>query len=328
MKYKAFLVEETPSGFIRSVSTLDTDNLPEGDVLIQVKYSSLNFKDALSATGNKGVTKNYPHTPGIDSVGVVVSSKDETIKIGDEVIVCGYDLGMNTPGGYGQYISVPAEWVVALPTGLTMKEAMILGTAGFTAGMSVLKLSQQVNPEDGKILVSGATGGVGSVSVAILKKLGYHVVAITGKDSDHDFLIKLGAAEIISRKDFESIQDKPILSASYAGGIDSVGGEILSKMIKSTQLLGVVTTCGSVSSTNLNLTVFPFILRAVSLVGISAQNYPTLRRPELWQKLANEWKPDELMNIYTEVSLYELDEKINSILHGKIKGRTLVRLED
>lgn len=328
MQYKAFLVEETKDGFVRSVKTLDTNDLPAGEVIIKVKYSSLNYKDALSANGNKGVTKVYPHTPGIDSAGIVVESKVDSIQIGDEVIVCGYDLGMNTPGGYGQYISVPAEWVVSLPSNLSLKEAMILGTAGFTAGISLLKLSEQVKPEDGKIIVSGATGGVGSISVAILSKLGYHVVAITGKEADHDFLKELGAVEIISRSDFESLPDKPILSATYAGGIDTVGGDILVKMIKSTQLMGVVTTCGSVSSTKLDLTVFPFILRAVSLVGISAQNYPGSLRSSLWNKLANEWKPANLLNIYTEVSLYELDEKIKTILKGNIKGRTLVKVDN
>lgn len=328
MIYKAFQVSETENGFVRSIQLLDTINLPKGDVLVKVQYSSLNYKDALSATGNKGVTKNFPHTPGIDSAGVVVSSQTEKFKVGDEVIVCGYDLGMNSPGGFGEYISVPSEWIVKLPRNLSAKEAMILGTAGFTAGISVLKLTEQVKPEDGKILVSGATGGVGSVSVAILSKLGYQVVAITAKESDYEFLKQLGASEIISRTEFENIPNKPILSACYAGGIDTVGGDILAKMIKSTQLLGVVTTCGSVSSTDLNLTVFPFILRAVSLIGISAQNYPADRRPVLWNKLADEWKPSGLLNIFTEVTLYELDEKINDILMGKIKGRTLVKIAE
>lgn len=328
MQYKAMLVEETDNGFIRSIKNLDTDNLPAGEVLVRVKYSSLNYKDALSATGNKGVTRNYPHTPGIDSAGIVESSTSDLFNPGDKVIVCGYDLGMNTPGGFAEFISVPAEWVVKLPEGLSLKEAMILGTAGFTAGISVLKLANQISPEDGKIIVSGATGGVGSVSVAILSKLGYEVVAVTGKESDHDFLRKLGASEIISRSDFEAIPNKAILSANYAGGIDSVGGEFLVKMIKSTQLNGIVTTCGSVSSTDLNLTVFPFILRAVSLVGISAQNYPGKKRPELWEKLSKDWKPDSLLEIYSEVTLEELNDKIEDILKGKIKGRTLVKIAD
>ena len=328
MIYKAFVVEESDGKFISSIKNLNTDNLPAGDVLIRVYYSSLNYKDALSATGNKGVTKKYPHTPGIDAVGIVVHSDSEHYKAGDEVIVTGYDLGMNTPGGFGEYIRVPEDWVINLPYGLSMKEAMIIGTAGFTAGISMLRLTEMVRPEDGKIIVSGATGGVGSMALSMLSKAGYTTVAISGKTQEHDFLKSLGVKEIIQRTDFQETENKPILSSQYAGAIDTVGGDILVRIIKSLNPLGVVTTCGSVAGTKLDLNVFPFILRGVSLIGVSAQNYPGKLRKILWEKLAKEMKPDNLMNLYEEVTLDELSDSINLILSGKLKGRTIVRVAE
>ena len=328
IKYKAFVVEEADGKFVQTIQTLSTDNLPAGDVLVRVHYSSINYKDALSATGNKGVTKSYPHTPGIDVAGVVEYSVDDKFRQGDEVIVTGYDLGMNTAGGFGQYIRVPSEWVVNLPKGLTMKEAMIIGTAGFTAGISLTRLSQLVKPSDGKIIVTGATGGVGSVAISLLAKLGYQVVAVSGKESESEFLHKLGATEIISRNDFQTVDKRPMLSARYAGAIDTVGGPILENILKALMPLGAVTTCGSVSSTQLNMTVFPFILRGITMIGISAQNYPTNLREPLWKKLATDWKPDNLLDLYNEISLEELKGTLENILAGKLKGRTIVNLLD
>lgn len=328
VKYKAFIVEERAGEFIQSIQTLSTENLPAGDVLIQVHYSSVNYKDALSATGNKGVTKKYPHTPGIDAAGVVAYSANDQFNIGDEVIVSGNDLGMNTPGGFGQYIRVPAGWVVKLPKGLTMKEAMIIGTAGFTAGISLLRLNELVKPADGKVLVSGATGGVGSVALSLLSKLGYQTIAVSGKESEYDFLRSLGATEIIPRAEFQQVDKRPMLSAQYAGAIDTVGGSILENILKTLQPLGAVTTCGSVSATQLNMTVFPFILRGISLIGISAQNYPMDLRRELWEKLSNEWKPAHLLNLYNEIQLSDLGTTLESILRGELKGRTIVRVID
>jgi len=328
MIYKAFVVEESDGRFVSSIKNLNTENLPAGDVLIRVHYSSLNYKDALSATGNKGVTKKYPHTPGIDAVGIVVHSDSEHYKAGDEVIVTGYDLGMNTPGGFGEYIRVPEDWVINLPSSLSMKEAMIIGTAGFTAGISMLRLTEMIRPADGKIIVSGATGGVGSMALSMLTKAGYTTVAISGKTQEHDFLKSLGVKEIIQRTDFQETENKPILSSQYAGAIDTVGGDILVRIIKSLNPLGVVTTCGSVAGTKLDLNVFPFILRGVSLIGISAQNYPGKLRKILWKKLAKEMKPDNLMNLYEEVTLNELSDSINLILSGKLKGRTIIRVAE
>lgn len=327
MHYKAFVVEEVNGQYLSSVQMLDTTDLPQNEVLVQVHYSSLNYKDALSATGNKGVTKKYPHTPGIDAAGVVVETKSSSFNIGDEVIVTGYDLGMNTPGGFGEYICVPAAWIVKLPDGLTLKESMIIGTAGFTAGISMLRLMDLVQPDDGKIVVSGATGGVGSMALAMLTKKGYAKIAVSGKQEEYEFLKQCGADEIIARRDFMSADDKALFPATYAGAIDTVGGDILARIIKSLHPLGAVTTCGSVASTNLPLNVFPFILRAVTLIGISAQNYPTELRPALWQRLATDLKPDSLLNMYQEINLEQLPDAIQLILSGKIKGRMVVRLE-
>lgn len=327
-KYNAFVVQEVDGIFVSDILTLSTKDLPVGDVLVRVHYSSVNYKDALSATGNKGITKKYPHTPGIDAAGIIEYSENEHFKTGDEVIVSGNDLGMNTSGGFGQFIRVPASWVVKLPEGLTMKEAMIIGTAGFTAGISLSRLFELVKPTDGKVIVTGATGGVGSVALSLLSKLGYQTVAVSGKESEYDFLYNLGASEIISRAEFQQVDKRPMLSAQYAGAIDTVGGPILENILKSLNPLGAVTTCGSVSSTQLNMTVFPFILRGISLIGISAQNYPMHLRQPLWEKMSNEWKPAHLLSLFNEITLNELKTTLESILKGELKGRTIVRMID
>jgi putative YhdH/YhfP family quinone oxidoreductase len=326
-EFKAFVVEEKDGAFIRTVKSKSTSNLPAGDLLIKVHYSSLNYKDALSASGNKAVTRKYPHTPGIDAVGTVVTLKTNNFKTHDKVIITSYDLGMNTDGGFGQYIRVPEDWAVKLPENLTMKEAMIIGTAGLTAGMSVLRLTEMIKPTDGEIIVSGATGGVGALSISILNKLGYSISAITGKESERDYLINLGADNIILRKDFESLNNKPLLKPVFAGGIDTVGGVILENIIKSTNPMGVVTCCGNVASPKLDLTVFPFILRGVTLIGIDSQNYPMTYRERVWNKLAGDWKPDKLAETCTEITLNELSEKIDLMLEGKLKGRTIINMK-
>lgn len=325
-EFKAFVVEEENENFIRRVKTKSLDELPEGDLLIKVHYSSLNYKDALSASGNKGVTRNYPHTPGIDAVGAVVSSKSGDFKVDEKVIVTSYDLGMNTAGGFGHYISVPSEWAVKLPENLSMKEAMIFGTAGLTAGISVLRLIETVKPEDGIIVVSGATGGVGALSISILSKLGYKVAAITGKETEKEFLKSLGAKEIILRKNFEEKEKRPMLKPLFAGAIDTVGGPILENIIKATHPMGVVTCCGNVASPKLDLTVFPFILRGITLIGIDSQNYPMKYREQVWKKLSKDWKPTQLSESFEEINLGELSDKIDLMLKGKLKGRTVINM--
>ena len=325
-EFKALVVEEKDGKYIRTIKKRNVGQLPKGDVLIKVHYTSLNYKDALSAIGNKGVTKKYPHTPGIDAAGVIEKSDNPEFKEGDQVIVTSYDLGMNTPGGFGQYINVPAEWVIKLPEGLSMKESMILGTAGLTAGILVLRLSEKVNPDQGKIVVSGATGGVGSLSLAILANLGYQVAAITGKEKERDYLLNLGAKEIILRHEIDNPEKRPMLSARFAGGIDTVGGPILDNIVKSTQNMGVVACCGNAASPELNLTVFPFILRGISLIGVGTQDHPMPERTMVWNKLANEWKPNQLNEMHQEITLQELNKYIDLILKGGIRGRTLINM--
>lgn len=324
--FKAFRVAEENGAYLGTIQNMEISPIEKDEIIVKVHYSSLNYKDALSASGNKGVTRNYPHTPGIDAVGVIEKSGSDALKIGEHVIVTSYDLGMNTDGGFGQYIKVPASWAVKLPENLSMKEAMIYGTAGFTAGMSVLKLIELVKPENGKIVVTGATGGVGTMSVSILSKLGYNVVAITGKEEESEFLKTLGVKEILLRSEIENLDKKPLLKPQFAGAIDTVGGVILENIIKTTNALGAVTCCGNVASPQLELTVFPFILRGLTLIGIDSQNCPMSYRTKVWEFLANEGKSELLANTCTEITLEELPVKIALMLQGKLKGRTIINM--
>lgn len=326
--FRALVVEETPSGdFEINVKKKAIKDLPPGDVLVRVKYSSLNYKDALSATGNRGVTRKYPHTPGIDAVGIVVESEDSRFKEQDEVLITGYDLGMNTCGGFEQYIRVPSEWIVRLPAGLEFGEAMIYGTAGFTAAMSIHALMRDVAPNDGEILVTGASGGVGCLVVTTLVKLGFEVVAVSGKPEGKRFLKKLGAKKVIDREEALDKSGKPLLKAIWAGVIDTVGGETLATAVKSTKPGGTVTCCGNVSSPDLPMTVFPFILRGVRLVGIDSQNCPMEHRKELWTLLGGAWKSDKLMDICEEIGLDGVVYHVPMMLQGKQKGRVVVNLD-
>ncbi len=326
--YRAYVVDETAENvFERNIKDRSINDLPEGDVLVKVHYSSLNYKDALSATGNRGVTRKFPHTPGVDAAGVVEESGDSRFESGQEVIVHGYDLGCNTWGGFGEYIRVPADWVVTLPKGLSLRESMIYGTAGYTAAYSVLRLQELgVKPEMGEVLVTGATGGVGSVAVAILAKAGYQVVASTGKTDQAEFLLNLGAKEVISREDSKDQSGKPLLKSRWAGTVDTVGGKILATAIKSTNPRGVVTCCGNVASADLPINVYPFILRGVSLVGIDSQDSPIKLRQQIWDRISSEWKLDQLEQLTTEITLQDLDSNIELILQGRQKGRVLVNL--
>lgn len=328
-KFKSLIVKEENGKFIRIIENRSIDDLPLGEVLINVKYSSLNFKDAMSASGNKGITRQYPHTPGIDAAGVVIESADKKFLEGDEVLVTGFDLGMNTPGGYGQFIRVPAEWVIKLPKGISLKESMIYGTAGFTAALSLYNLeSAGLNVSvNGNILVTGSTGGVGSLSIAILSKAGYNnIVAETGKSGKEAFLKKIGATKVIDRESLNDKSGKALLPVRWAAVIDSVGGNILSTALKSTVYGGSVAACGLTQSPILNTSVYPFILRGVKLLGSDSMHCDLIIRNILWNKLASEWKPNSLNQIVSECSLEELDEKIDLILNGNITGRIVVKL--
>ncbi len=326
--FQAMVVTKTADNtFVRSIQEKKIADLPEGEVLVQVLYSSVNYKDVLSATGNPGVTRKYPHTPGIDAAGIVAQSTDPTFSPGDKVIVTSYDLGMNTPGGYGQYIRVPSGWVVPQPDGLSSREAMIFGTAGFTAGLSVWQMLEGgVRPEAGNVLVSGATGGVGSIAVSILSKLGYTITAVNGVADESEYLKRIGASEIISIEEATDTSGRPLLKSRWAGGIDTVGGDILATMIKSADSWAAVTCCGNVASPELPLNVYPFILRGVKLFGIDSQNCPMPIRQSIWRKLASEWKIDRLDTITTEAPFEALDSKIELMLQGKHIGRTIIRM--
>jgi acrylyl-CoA reductase (NADPH) len=327
--FRTLLVSERDGGFTRAVVPRTSDDLPHGDVLVRVRYSSLNYKDALSASGNKGVTRRYPHVPGIDAAGVVEESATGDFRPGDEVLIHHPDFGANTPGGFSQYARVPAGWVFQLPQGLTLRESMICGTAGVTAALSVLRLQAGgVRPGDGEVLVTGATGGVGSLAVAILAKLGYHVVAATGKLDQREFLARLGAQEVIHRDAVNDTSGKPLLKGRWAGAVDTVGGNYLATAVRSVRHGGVVTCCGNAASPELALTVYPFILRAVSLVGIDVANLePGLYRL-LWQKLANEWRVDQPDALAHECSLAQLDAEIERMLRGQHAGRLVVNLDE
>ena len=325
--FRALVAREINGQFVRSVEERQVEALPEGEALIRVRYSSLNYKDALSATGHRGVTRAFPHTPGIDAAGEVVESSVVDFAPGDKVLVTGYDLGMNTPGGFGQFIRVPAHWLVGLPVGLTLKESMGYGTGGLTAALSVHHLIEAgATPDGGDVLITGATGGVGSLSVAILAQMGFRVVAATGKVSEANFLKRLGASEVIDRRELDDNSGQPILSARWAAGIDTVGGNILSTLIKTTQYRGVITCCGLVASPELNTTVFPFILRGVKLIGIDSVLCPMDLRLKIWQKIAADWKVNALNDIIAECELEDLNVQINRILSGQMRGRVVVNL--
>ncbi len=323
-KFKALLIKEKNGKFIRSITERNVDDLPEGDVLINVRYSSLNFKDALSASGNRGVTRRYPHTPGIDAAGVVADSKDKRFKEGDEVLVTGYDLGMNTSGGFAEYIRVPAEWIVRIPLTLSLKESMVLGTAGLTAALALDKMEQVGMDKEGEVLVTGASGGVGSMAIAIFAGQGYKMVAGTGKADQESYLKEIGAVSLISREEMNDKANKALLSGRWSGVVDTVGGNILSTAIASTKQWGMVAVCGNAASVELRTTVFPFILRGVSLLGINSEKTIMPVREKMWSKLAGEWKLSKPGIMYEECSLEQTNIKIDEILRGKVKGRILV----
>ncbi len=326
--FQAFqITENEDKTFSQAIVERNTEDLPAGEVLIRVKYSSLNYKDALSSTGNRGVTRNFPHTPGIDAAGIVEESISPDFQKGDKVLVTGFDLGMNTDGGFGQYIRVPAKWVIKLPRGLKLKESMIFGTAGLTAALCIDRLLQAgLSPEKGKIIVTGATGGVGTMAVMILAKLGFHIVGVTGKIEGKEFLLKIGAKEVLSREEVDDKSSRPLLKSLYAGCVDTVGGNMLATILKSMNYNGVVAICGLVQSPELPTSVFPFILRGVSMFGIDSSECAIEWRKKLWKNLAKNWKPNEISIISKTITLYGLSKEIKKILKGGQMGRVVVRL--
>lgn len=327
-EFTAFVVREKEGTWEGKQETRKISDLPDGEVLIRVAYSSLNYKDALSASGNRRVTHRYPHTPGIDAAGVVEESSTVRFQAGDKVVVTGYDLGMDTDGGWGQYIRVPSSWPVHLPSEMTLRGAMIYGTAGFTAALSVQKLIRYgIRQEDGQILVTGATGGVGSTALAVLHRLGYHTAAVTGKEDARDMLKQLGAEEIIARTDAADQTGKPLLTPLWAAVVDTVGGALLETALKTVRYGGCVTACGNVAGGRLDITVDPFILRGISLLGINSVQCLMAEREELWEKMAGPWKPFHFGDNVKEIQMEALPDHIDRILHGRVAGRVLLRVD-
>ena len=327
---KAFVVEKVGDDeFKSSIQNVETPKCEKNEVVIKVTYSSLNYKDALSSVGNPGVTRNFPHITGIDVAGTVYESTSSIFKVGERVLVTGYDMGMNTNGGHAEFVKIPADWVARIPDAITDKEIMTFGTAGLTAALSVNELMDNgIRPESGSILVTGATGGVGSIAVSILSKIGFTVVAISGKEEKTDYLKRIGASEVILRDTFNEEAKKPMMGEKYAGVVDTVGGEVLANALKYIKYDGVATCCGLTSSHELNTNVFPFILRGVRLIGIDSVECKLEKKQAAWEKIASKWKISTLNSITNEITLNEVKDAYSLLLAGKAVGRYVVRIKD
>lgn len=327
LTFRALVIRrsEDRKTFTRAIESRTIADLPEGELLVRVKYSSLNYKDGLSCIGNPGVTRRFPHTPGIDAAGVVEASDSSRFPVGSSVVVVGTALGMSVSGGLGQYVRIPASWAVLLPEGLSLRESMIYGTAGFTAALAVHKLlSFGVNPERGHLVVTGASGGVGSISVALLARLGFSVAAVSGKLDSRNFLLKLGAHEVLERGSLSFDSEFPLLPERWAGGIDTVGGSLLGNVLKTARQGAAIAATGLVASQDLPVSLLPFILRGVSLLGVNAESCPMDLREQLWEKLANGWRPQMLSLVARECAIGDISSEIDKILAGQIQGRVVV----
>lgn len=325
-KFKAVIIEDENHQV--TTKDLDIDFLPKSDVLIKVAYSGINYKDGLAGDKNGNIVKQHPFIPGIDLAGEVVHSKDSRYKEGDKVIATSYEIGVSHFGGFSEYASIPGDWIVPLPEGLSLKESMVLGTAGFTAALSIHRLEENnLEKNNGKVLVTGATGGVGSLSVTMLSKLGYDVAASTGKSSEHEYLKKLGAKEVVGREAVYDGEIKPLDKQKWAGAIDAVGGEPLAGLLSKIQYHGSAAACGLAAGGDVPTSVFPFILRGVNLLGIDSVYCPMEVRKKIWERLATDLKPDHIEEIIAkEVSLEEVPDTLPEILEGKVRGRIIVNI--
>ena len=327
MKYKAYLVDELDGVYSGSIKELEMKEILEGNVLIRVRYSSLNYKDALAASGVKGVASSYPFVPGIDVAGEIIESSSDKFKTGDQVLATGYKIGMSVFGGFGELVQIPADWVVPLPSNLSLVNAMSLGTAGLTAGACIKKVLDNNVTFDKPFLVSGATGGVGSIAVTLLSHLKFEVHAITGKPNEIDLLTKMGVSNTIDRNEFMSEPVKALDKAIYSAGIDTVGGDILSKMLSMIESHGSVACCGNVAGMKFTSSVFPFILRGVSLIGIDSAESDINFKKEIWNLFSNEWSLD-LSDYSKIVTLDNIGDEITKILQGKQIGRVVIKHGD
>lgn len=326
--FKAVVIEEKGEDVKASVQTLQEKDLPEGDVLVHVKYSSVNYKDGLASIKDGNIVSSYPFVPGIDLAGTVISSKSKRFSEGDDIIVTGYELGVSHYGGFSEYATVDEDWIVPLPEKLTLKEAMAYGTAGFTAALAIHKLEHNgLTPEAGTVLVTGASGGVGSLAVAMLAKKGYDVTASTGKEAEHDYLRRLGAKEVLSRKQLQPEKIRLMDRQKWAAAVDPVGGDILAYILSTLQYGGSVATCGHTSGVNIPTNVFPFILRGVQLLGVDSVYCPQPLRTNIWQRLATDLKPTDLLEMVTsELSLTDLPDHLQKVVRKESKGRYIVKM--
>jgi NADPH2:quinone reductase len=324
--FKAFRITNDEGKISGSIVDATLDQLTPGEVVIKAEYSSVNYKDALAATGTGKILKRFPLIGGIDVAGTIESSSSPRFRQGERVLVTGYDLGVALDGGYAGYARVPADWVVRLPEGLSAREAMILGTAGFTAGLAIARLERNgLAPGQGKIAVTGATGGVGSIAIAAMSRLGYDVTAITGKDDAHEYVRSLGARDVVSRTTL-AMGTRPLESARWAGAIDAVGGDLLAWLTRTTNYWGSIASTGLTGGIELRTTVMPFILRGVSLIGIDSAMCPMDIRAEVWRRLATDMKPTQLVAIAHEIPLGGLPEAFDTLLKGAARGRFLVNV--
>lgn len=326
--FQALVVDKTDSSFSVAVKSVSLEDLPAGEVVIKVAYSSVNYKDGLASIPNGKILRSYPFIPGIDLSGVVVSSTDDRFKKGQEVLATGYGIGVSHFGGFSEYARIPAAWLVPLPEGLTLKEAMIYGTAGFTAALSIQALEDHgLSPDNGKVLVTGATGGVGGSAIAMLGAKGYSVVASSGNTEATDYLMSLGAEEVISREEVIGSSTKPLDKQLWQGAVDCVGGDTLAAILSKITYKGSVAASGLTGGTSLPTTVLPFILRGVNLLGIDSVECPADIREKVWSRMGSDLKPAQLENLVDrEVSLQELPHALEAILQGKTQGRVLVRI--
>lgn len=328
-KFKAFLIEEAEEGVNSSFKTIDTADLDPGEVLIKTAYSSVNFKDALAATGAGKIIRRFPCVGGIDLSGVVVESSSDEFKVGQEVIATSYDIGVAHHGGYAEYCRVPAKWVVPMPAGLDLFSSMALGTAGFTAGLAVERMEHNgLNPDAGPVLVNGATGGVGGIAIDILSALGYDVTAMTGKPDQSDYLKSLGAAEILDTASLDLAKIRPLGRETWAGVVDNLGGDILSWLASTVKVGGAIASIGLAASFKFNTTVMPYILRGVTLAGIDSVNAEMEVRRKVWGRLATDMKPKNLDKIVTTVAFDDLPAIFQKVMQAKMRGRSVVKISD
>ena len=323
--FKALVVSHEDGKFSSSIVERRIEDLPEGDLLIKVKFSSLNYKDAMSATGMPGVTREYPHTPGIDATGEVVQSSSSDFKEGEKVIVSGYDLGMNTSGGFAEYIRVPSQWAVSLPAGLSEEDSMSLGTAGLTAGLSIAALESYRGIAGTKSIVTGATGGVGSIAILLLSQLGSEVTALSGKEEQQDFLKNLGASSVMSREELSKSVKLPLSKGIWDIGVDVVSGDILATLLAALTPGGAVACSGLVGGTSFESSIFPFIIRGIALLGIDSVEIPIKKKKEMWENFANNWSLQDLDKVTKIVELDALEEQIKIILAGEQVGRVVLK---